>query len=110
MEKSQYEIEIIQKKANYHPDPTMIFNHLCGSRSATLLLETAEINKKNDLESIMIIDSAIRVSAIKNSVYITALSSNGLQILSVLKKNLFNKIKIFDKDETINLFPKIKSH
>lgn len=111
MEKSQYEIEIIQKKANYHPDPTMIFNHLCGSRSATLLLETAEINKKNDLESIMIIDSAIRVSAIKNSVYITALSSNGLQILSVLKKNLFNKIKIFDKDETINLiFPPIEKN
>jgi len=106
MKKSQYEIEIIQKKANYHPDPTMIFNHICGSRPATLLLETAEINKKNDLESIMIIDSAIRISAIKNLVQITALSDNGLQIISILEKNFYEKIKVFKENKTINLiFP-----
>lgn len=109
MENSQYEIKIIQKKANYYSDPTMIFNHLCGSKSATLLLETAEINKKNDLESIMIIDSAIRVSAIKNSVYITALSNNGREILSALKKNVHKKVNFFDKDNTVQLiFPPIE--
>jgi len=106
-----YEIEVIQKMANYHPDPTKIFNHLCGSRSATLLLETAEINKKNDLESIMIVDSAMRISAIKNLVSITALSVNGAEILSVLKKNRHKKLKIFEKDNSINfIFPSIKNN
>ncbi|AEO08940.1 anthranilate synthase large subunit (plasmid) [Buchnera aphidicola str. Ak (Acyrthosiphon kondoi)] len=111
MEKSPYEIEIIQKKASYHSDPTKIFNHLCGSRSSTLLLETAEVNKKNDLESIMIIDSALRVSAIKNSVKITALSDNGMKILSALKKNFHEKIKIFEKNKSVNLiFPPIEKN
>ena len=71
MSKNPYEIEIIQKTAPYHPDPTMIFNHLCASRPGTLLLETAEVNKKKDLESIMIIDSAIRISSEDNSVKLT---------------------------------------
>lgn len=111
MATSPYEIEIIQKKANYHPDPTKVFNHLCGSRSATLLLETAEVNKKNDLESIMIVDSAIRVSAIKNLVSITALSANGAEILSVLKKNPHKELKIFEKDNSINfVFPPMKKN
>jgi len=38
MKNSRYKIEIIQKQANYYPDPTRIFNYLCGSRSETLLL------------------------------------------------------------------------
>ncbi|WAI19264.1 MAG: anthranilate synthase component 1 (plasmid) [Buchnera aphidicola (Brevicoryne brassicae)] len=112
MKKSPYEIKIIQKKARYHPDPTMIFNHLCGSRSATLLLETAEINKKNDLESIMIIDSAIRISSEKNNfVKLTALSKNGQKILSILKKNLEKKISTFEKSESMYLiFPNVEKN
>ncbi|QIQ42192.1 MAG: anthranilate synthase component 1 (plasmid) [Buchnera aphidicola (Microlophium carnosum)] len=112
MEKGLYDIKIIQRKANYHTDPTKIFNHLCGSRSATLLLETAEVNKKNDLESIMIIDSAIRISAIRNSVSITALSKNGTKILSLLKKKSYHQeLKILEKENTINfIFPPIKKN
>nr|AAD09346.1 anthranilate synthase large subunit [Buchnera aphidicola] len=111
MQKSPYEIEIIQKKANYHSDPTTVFNHLCGSRPATLLLETAEVNKKNNLESIMIVDSAIRVSAVKNSVKITALSENGAEILSILKENPHKKIKFFEKNKSINLiFPSLDNN
>jgi anthranilate synthase component I len=109
MKKSSYQIEIIQKKAPYHPDPTMIFNHLCESRSETLLLETAEINKKKDLESIMIIDSAIRISSENNSVKLTPLSINGMEILLVLKEIIPKKIKIYEeKKNTILVFPQIE--
>nr|AAF82323.1 anthranilate synthase large subunit [Buchnera aphidicola] len=111
MKNSRHKIEIIQKKAHYHPDPTMIFNHICGLKSATLLLETAEINKKRNLGSIMIIDSAIRISAIKNSVQITAFSLNGMAILTALKNmlhNKINKIQIFENKQNIYLiFPSI---
>nr|Q44697.1 RecName: Full=Anthranilate synthase component 1; Short=AS; Short=ASI [Buchnera aphidicola (Diuraphis noxia)]AAB02275.1 anthranilate synthase large subunit [Buchnera aphidicola] len=107
MEKKPYEIKIIQKKAKYHPDPTIVFNHICGSQKQTLLLETAEINKKNDLESIMIIDAALRISSERNhSVQLTALSKNGENILSILKSNLKQKVQMFIQDTSIRLeFP-----
>ncbi|QCI21336.1 anthranilate synthase component 1 (plasmid) [Buchnera aphidicola (Hyperomyzus lactucae)] len=115
MEKSQYEIEIIQTRAHYHSDPTKIFNHLCGSKPATLLLETAEVNKKDDLESIMIVDSAVRICAKNNSVKLTPLSDNGAQILCALKKDLrnnsHNKINVLEKDKNIYLqFPRFKKN
>lgn len=111
MKKKPYQIEIIQKKAPYHPDPTIIFNHLCESRSATLLLETAEVNKKKDLESIMIIDSAIRISSKKNLVKLKPLSINGEEILLALKKRIPKKIEIYEKNKNIILvFPKIEKN
>jgi anthranilate synthase component 1 len=115
MEKSQYEVEIIQTRGYYHSDPTKIFNHLCGSKSATLLLETAEVNKKDDLESIMIVDSAVRICAKNNSVKLTPLSDNGAQILYVLKRDLHNnahnKINVLEKDKNIFLqFPRFKKN
>nr|AAF82314.1 anthranilate synthase large subunit [Buchnera aphidicola] len=107
MQNDRHEVDIYQKKVCYHSDPTIIFHHLCGSRSATLLLETAEINKKHNLESIMIIDSAIRISAQKNSVQITALSLNGAAILAALKHRLHKKVTMFeDSNKKIHLiFP-----
>ncbi|QCI19144.1 anthranilate synthase component 1 [Buchnera aphidicola] len=108
MNKCLYEIEIIQKKARYHSDPTTIFNHLCESKPATLLLETAEINKKNALESIMIIDSAIRFTSKKNSVKLTPISINGKEILFNLKQHIPGNIKIEEKNKSIILtFPNI---
>ncbi|WP_187308343.1 anthranilate synthase component 1 [Buchnera aphidicola] len=113
MRNNACKIEILQRKARYHLDPTTIFNHLCGSKSATLLLETAEVNKKNDLESIMIIDSAIRISAQNNSVQLTALSDNGAYILCMLKNNLDEdkKLKFFESSQSINIiFPAIENN
>ncbi|QCI17426.1 anthranilate synthase component 1 (plasmid) [Buchnera aphidicola (Aphis helianthi)] len=111
MKKSPYEIKIIQKEANYHPDPTIIFNHLCELKPATLLLETAEISKKNALESIMIIDTAIRFTSIENSVKLTPMSNNGTEVLLVLKKNLPKNIKIQENKQNIILtFPNISKN
>lgn len=108
MKTSLHEIEIIQKEAKYHFDPTIIFNHLCKSKPATLLLETAEINKKNALESIMIIDSAIRFTSENNSVKLTPMSINGIEILSTLTKNIPSNIKIQKQNKSIILiFPGI---
>jgi len=104
MKTSPYEIKIIQKQAKYHSDPTIIFNHLCRHKPSTLLLETAEINKKKDLESIMIIDSALRISSEKkNVVTLTALSQNGQKILENFRKNIFKEIKILEIGKNIQM-------
>lgn len=108
MNKSLYEIEIVQQEAHYYSDPTIIFNHLCKSKPATLLLETAEINKKNALESIMIIDSAIRFTSENNTVELTPMSTNGMEILLNLKQHIPNNIKIKDTNQSVILiFPHI---
>ncbi|ALD15534.1 anthranilate synthase component I (plasmid) [Buchnera aphidicola (Aphis glycines)] len=108
MKTSLQKIKIIQTEANYHSDPTTIFHHLCESKPATLLLETAEINKKNALESIMIIDSAMRFTCEKNSVTLTPLSKNGMDILSILKTSLPRNIVIQEINNNMILnFPDI---
>lgn len=109
-EKSLHNIEIIQKKVQYHPDPTLIFNHLCHKKHSTLLLETAEINKKNAIESIIIIDSAIRISAQDNIVELYAFTVNGIAVLSAIKKILPPHIKKLDQNNRLNLiFPAMES-
>ncbi|WP_343154558.1 anthranilate synthase component 1 [Buchnera aphidicola] len=108
MKTSLYEIEIVQKEANYHPDPTIVFNHLCASKPSTLLLETAEINKKNALESIIIIDTAIRFTCENNSVILTPISLNGMEVVFILKQNIPANIQIEEcKKSMILTFPRI---
>nr|AAF82318.1 anthranilate synthase large subunit [Buchnera aphidicola] len=101
MQSISHKIEIIQRQAQYHSDPTLFSNHFAASRSATLLLETAEIKKKNNLESIMIVDSAIRISAIKNSVQMTALSINGQAILAAFKQTYHHTLTLLEKQSSL---------
>lgn len=106
-----HDIEIIQRRAPYHSDPTIVFNHLCKSKSSTLLLETAEINKKKDLKSIMIIDSAVRISSENNTVKLEPFSENGAAILLALKRTVPQEVQIQQKDTAVVLiFPKINKN
>lgn len=73
MPTSQYQIELLHAQAPYRPDPTAMFNQLCGARPATLLLESAEIDKKHDLKSMMVVDSALRITALGQTVTLQAL-------------------------------------
>lgn len=49
----------------YHSEPTLLFNILCESKHHTLLLESAQVNTKANLKSLLIVDSALRISAVK---------------------------------------------
>ncbi|WP_392561346.1 anthranilate synthase component 1 [Orbus sturtevantii] len=71
----------------YHNDPTKIFNQLCANRPATLLLESAEIDNKQGIKSVMIIDSALRINALNTQVTVSALTENGLALLPLLAES-----------------------
>ncbi|CUX95786.1 Anthranilate synthase component 1 [Candidatus Mikella endobia] len=89
------EIKVFYTKFNYNINPpTTIFNQLCGTRPATLLLESAEIDKKHDLESMIIIDSALRIISIGQTVIIKAISTNGYALLLQLDYVLPKTVKI----------------
>ena len=51
---------------------------------ATLLLESADIDSKDDLKSLLLVDSALRITALGDTVTIQALSDNGASLLPLL--------------------------
>ncbi|WP_407232538.1 anthranilate synthase [Escherichia coli] len=60
---------------------------MCGDRPATLLLESADIDSKDDLKSLLLVDSALRITALGDTVTIRALSGNGEALLLALLDN-----------------------
>lgn len=78
---------------NYQQDPTLLFNHLCNNIPATMLLESAEITSKANLQSLLIVDSALRIRAFGQRVEIEALTENGRQLLAVMAEKLTIKAR-----------------
>lgn len=109
---TQYKKKLIENytmEVHYHSNPTEIFNQLCGQRYATLLLESSEIQKKHNIESMMIIDSALRIAAYDTKVIIHALTKNGASLFPLLEQKLPNTIKVSKKHNEITLtFPIIQ--
>jgi anthranilate/para-aminobenzoate synthase component I len=77
-------LELLTSNALYRDNPTALFHQLCGARPATLLLESADIDSKNDLKSLLLVDSALRITALGDTVTIQALTQNGASLLPLL--------------------------
>ncbi|PSN08274.1 anthranilate synthase component 1 [Siccibacter turicensis] len=84
MQTQQPALELLTRDGQYRENPTALFNQLCGSRPATLLLESADIDSKDDLKSLLLVDSALRITANGDTVTIEALSDNGRALLERL--------------------------
>ena len=67
-------LELLTCEGAYRDNPTALFHQLCGDRPATLLLESADIDSKDDLKSLLLVDSALRITALGDTVTIQALS------------------------------------
>ncbi|CAL4324429.1 anthranilate synthase component 1 [Buchnera aphidicola] len=81
-----YNVHTIKFNVPYYIHPLQTFYNICGKKKSTLLLESSEISNKNQLKSMIIIDTAIRITAYKRTVVFDALSKNG--------KNILDKIQI----------------
>ncbi|SFT70064.1 anthranilate synthase, component I [Kosakonia arachidis] len=77
-------LELLTSNAAYRDNPTALFQQLCGDRPATLLLESADIDSKDDLKSLLLVDSALRITALGDTVTIQALTANGASLLNLL--------------------------
>ncbi|WP_213716186.1 anthranilate synthase component 1 [Cedecea lapagei] len=77
-------LELLSSEAAYRENPTALFHQLCGARPATLLLESADIDSKDDLKSLLLVDSAMRITALGDTVTLQALSANGASLLPLL--------------------------
>ncbi|WP_086112569.1 anthranilate synthase component 1 [Xenorhabdus beddingii] len=90
----EFNISINQIDTVYQTDPTLLFHQLCSNRPATLLLESAEIQSKNNIKSILIIDSAMRITANKRQVTFEALTENGQNLFPILATLLAEKAQL----------------
>ncbi len=77
-------LELLSSEATYCENPTALFHKLCGTRPATLLLESADIDSKNNLKSLLLVDSALRITAKGQVVTLQALTANGAALLPLL--------------------------
>ncbi|CAK9885122.1 MAG: Anthranilate synthase component 1 [Candidatus Erwinia impunctatus] len=101
-------VKLITGNAPYREDPTAVFNQLCAARPATLLLESADIESKKNLKSLLIVDSALRITALGNCVTVQALSINGQALLTLLDKALPPAIHSVSRPESRELtFPTV---
>lgn len=87
------QLELIRTTAPYAQDPTQLFHTLCENKTDSLLLESAEIDSKQDLQSLLIVDSAVRIVCFGHTVTMTALTDNGRQLLSHLTNNIHSDIQ-----------------
>src|SRR5690606_1813285 len=84
MQTAKTKLELLTCEAIYRHNPTALFQQVCGARPATLLLESADIDSKDDLKSLLLVDSALRITALGDTVTIQALSENGASLLPLL--------------------------
>lgn len=73
-----------KENTQYIANPTEIFHQICAEKKNTLLLESSETNTKKQTTSTIIVDSALRITAVRNKLKIRALSKNGVSLLTQL--------------------------
>lgn len=84
MQTTKPALTLLTQEGPYRENPGALFHQVCGARPATLLLESADIDSKDDLKSLLLVDSALRITAMGDEVTIKALSDNGAALLPLL--------------------------
>ena len=82
-------IQVFNQQVNYHEDLTPVFHTLCANHKNCLLLESAEISSKNSLQSLLLINAAVKITCRANEVSFTALTANGKAVLRHLAGHLW---------------------
>ena len=80
------QVTSISQRRDYIPSALSLFAKLDTDNS--LLLESAEIDSKANLKSIVLVDSALRIECNGSEVSVVALSNNGAQLLPYLQRHI----------------------
>ena len=81
-------VQIQQRELPYYADTTAIFHYLCGNQPHTLLLDSAEIQSKNSLKSLLFAQSALHIFCEGQRVNFQALTANGKAVLPLIEQVL----------------------
>ena len=85
---------------SYFDDPLSLYQLLTQNKQHTMLLESAEIESKDHLQSIIITHSALQIQCAGNQLTFTALSKNGEALFDTVE-SYFSKQQICKSDKSI---------
>ncbi|MDN4501179.1 anthranilate synthase component 1 [Alteromonadaceae bacterium BrNp21-10] len=77
-------VESLIHQVPYVAEPLTLYRHLCEGQPHNILLESAEVQSKDDLKSLILIDAALRLECNGNQVICQALTDNGAAVLPIL--------------------------
>ena len=93
---------------NYQSDPLSVYQLLCQNKNNNLLLESAEIDQKHLLKSLLLTDTALKIVCNGNTVTFTALTLNGQAALQFVTSQLSAHATLTlskDKQSLTAIFP-----
>lgn len=82
------QVASIAQAVPYHADPLACFQQLVEPQQAALLLESAEIDSKDNLKSLLLIDAALRIECQGLTVSVEAITPNGTTLLPFISQKL----------------------
>lgn len=88
------QVASISQTVPYQADPLACYQHLAGQSRYSLLLESAEIDSKDNLKSLMLLDAALRIECNDQQVTVEALTDNGKLLLPFLRDKLQGKASL----------------
>lgn len=98
-------VDTIELASQYQPDPLGIYQTLCAYKAHNLLLESAEINSKDNLKSLILVDAALKITCNGNQVTCQSLSNNGASLLAVYHTHHQQYITQQTADELTLVYP-----
>ncbi|MEI6894710.1 MAG: anthranilate synthase component 1 [Colwellia sp.] len=92
-------VTTIEDSTCYQNDPLSVYQLLCHQKQHNILLESAEIDKKHLLKSLLLTDAAVKIVCNGHAVTFTSLSSNGESALHFAATELIPHAKINFSDD-----------
>lgn len=80
----------IIERVNYVDDPLALYENFQQNNRESILLESAEIDNKTDLKSLLLLDCCVKIVCHGSEVRFTALSDNGKQVIRVLEQHFLS--------------------
>lgn len=106
-------VETLVQSGPYLSDPLHAYRQICANKANTLLLESAEIDSKDHLKSLVLLDAAVKLECHGQQVVCTALSENGRSVLPLFIEHsgIGVDCQHDDKSGTVSLnFPHAANH
>lgn len=95
----KYMMQIEKQPLDYIDNPLLVYQKLCKGKPHNLLLESADIESKDQLKSMIMLEAAVKFECRGNIVDITALSDDGMIVLKILVQHLTTDFDCQEKSE-----------
>jgi len=96
-------LSLLSQATNYIDDPLDLFTQLRTDNKPALLLESAEVNSKENLKSLLLLDAALQITCEGRNVCFEALTDNGHNLLEFLALELKGEIKLNNDKQSLSI-------